>query len=198
MIKPFSNIKLRAKLITSFLIVSLVPLILFTIWNRYRTRDILLDRAQQGLLNNTQQTVNLLDQFVLQNLNTVRTQAQLPILVRYLSVPKDQRRSLNKEVENTFDTLVRRDILNIASYVLLDTQGIDILGTPTEDAGKSYREAPYFKRPLETGLPSISDVLYSQEEAGPIVYFSAPVRDKDNQTIGVLLLRYRALLPERP
>ena len=199
--KQFVNATLRVKLILAFLLVSLVPLTVLMLWNRQQTRKVLLDRAQQSVLSNTQQTAVVLEEFVTQNLNAVRVEAQLPPLVNYLSVPvserlplagRQTRSSLQAEVEATFETLVRRDVLNIASYALLDRQGTIVADTHPQNVGRSDQNLDYFQNPMQTGFPAISEVVYSKQDSAPILYFSSPVRDREGEVIGVLLLRYRA------
>lgn len=190
--KQLVNASLRVKLILAFLVVSLLPLTLLTLWKRQQTRQVLLDRVQQSLLNNTQQTAVVLEQFVTQNLNIVRVKAQLPSVANYLRVPVSERADLQTEVEETFETLIRRDILNIASYALLDRQGTIVWDMHPSNVGRSDRDRGYFQKPFQTGFPAVSDVIYSDRESEPILYFSAPVRDRAGEIIGVLLLRYRA------
>jgi len=190
--KQLVNASLRAKLILAFLVVSLLPLILVTFWKRQQTRQVLLDRAQQSLLNNTQQTAVVLEQFVTQNLNAVRVEAQLPSFANYLRVPVSQRATRQTEVEETFETLIRRDVLNIASYALLDRQGTIVWDTHPSNVGRSDRARNYFQKPFQTGFPAVSDVVHSDRESGAVLFFSAPVRDRAGEIIGVLLLRYRA------
>ncbi|NEO85229.1 MAG: HAMP domain-containing protein [Spirulina sp. SIO3F2] len=190
--KQFANATLRVKLILAFLVVSLLPLTILTVWKQQQTRRVLLDRAQQSLLNHTEQTAAVLEQFVTQNLNTVRVEAQLPPLVNYLSATVAERPAHQADVEATFETLIRRDVLNIASYALLDRQGQVLVDTRRENVGQSYGDARYFQQPLNSGFPAISPVLYSAQASEPILYFSSPVRDRGGEVMGVLLLRYRA------
>ncbi|MEM8640226.1 MAG: ATP-binding protein [Cyanobacteria bacterium P01_G01_bin.54] len=190
--KPFANATLRIKLILAFLLVSLLPLTLLTVWKQRETRRVLLDRAQQSLLSHTEQTAVVLEQFVTQNLNTVQVEAQLPSLVDYLSATPAERPAHQTDVTATFETLIRRDVLNIASYALLDRQGQVLVDTHRENIGQFYPEASYFQQPLNRGFPAISPVVYSAQASEPILYFSSPVRDRNGRMIGVLLLRYRA------
>ncbi|MGB0562597.1 MAG: ATP-binding protein [Spirulinaceae cyanobacterium] len=190
--KQFANATLRLKLILALLVVSLLPLTVLNVWKQQETRRVLLDRAQQSLLSNSQQTALMLEQFVSQTLNAVRVEAQLPTLVNYLSASPGVRPQSQGEVEATLETLIRRDVLNIAAYALLDRQGRVLVDTDPRNIGRDYAEEPYFQTPLETRFPAISSVTYSAQLAEPILHFSSPVRDRSGEIIGVLLLRYRA------
>ncbi|MEM9771356.1 MAG: ATP-binding protein [Cyanobacteria bacterium P01_D01_bin.73] len=170
-----------------------MPLTLLTLWNRQQNSEVLIERDEQNLLHNTEQTANFLDQFVIRNLNMVRTQAQLPSLARYLNETEpDQKARNTKDVETIFKTLVRRDVLNIASYALVNAEGTGVIDTHFEKVGDSYQSEPFFQQAMETGFPFVSDVVYSQEASSPIIFFSSPIRDKSDKVIGVLLIRYYA------
>ena len=191
--KKLIHATLRVKLIASFLAVSLVPITLLTVWNRQQNSEILLERSQQNLLHNTQQTANTLTQFLTQNLAMLSSQARLPDLGRYLNESNPERRSQYEgEVEDIFLTLTKRDVFNISSYALIDTNGVGVIDTRVEKTGNSYQDEPFFTQAMETGFPFISDVIYSVEASAPIIFFSSPVRDETNKVVGVLLIRYNA------
>ncbi|MEM6500440.1 MAG: ATP-binding protein [Cyanobacteria bacterium P01_C01_bin.89] len=191
--KQLIHATLRVKLIASFLAVSLVPITLLTIWNRQQNSEILLERSQQNLLHNTQQTANTLTQFLTRNLAMLNTQARLPTLGRYLGESDAARRSqYGKEVEDIFLTLTKGDVFNISSYALIDADGVGVIDTRFEKTGNSYKNELFFTQAIKTGFPFISDVIYSEEASAPIIFFSSPVRDDADKVVGVLLIRYNA------
>ena len=85
------NLTLRAKLIAAFVIVALVPLGLLAILNARTTQRALTEDANQALFAVASQTAASLDAFISANLNAIETEAQLPALVEYLSLPPAER-----------------------------------------------------------------------------------------------------------
>jgi signal transduction histidine kinase/HAMP domain-containing protein len=196
-VRPFQLPNLRSKLIFSFLGVALLPLLLLAWVNQRTTQKTLMDNANQTLLSAASQTALSLDAFIKTNLDTVRVEAQLPILAKYLSLPASQRQTIAAEVEAALLALSRKDTLNISSYALIDRQGRDILDTYTPDIGIDKSDRNYFQEPLKTGLPYVSPLQYSPTEQSSSLYFSSPVRNALGQMIGVLRIRYKAAAIQR-
>ena len=82
---------IRTKLIASFLIVALIPLLLLAFLNKQTTEKALTDNARQALSAAANETTNRIDAFIDGNLNAVRVEAFLPGLARYLSIAPKQR-----------------------------------------------------------------------------------------------------------
>ncbi|WP_242045090.1 hypothetical protein [Anabaena catenula] len=116
---------IRTKLIASFLVVALVPLLLLAFINKQTTEKALTDNAKQALSAAANETANRIDAFIDVNLDSVRVEAILPGLSRYLSLTPKQRDD-SPEMELATETLIRlsrKDMLNVFSYALLDLNG---------------------------------------------------------------------------
>ncbi len=189
-----ADLSLQVKITVAFLLITIIPLALLTFLNDRSVRQALIDEANQALLTGATETANKLDDFIQTNLDGIRTLAQLPALVDYLTLPVSERVGSHEEEEiiATLTALRRQDPINIASYALFNEQGIDLVDTFTPDIGIDKSNRNYFQAPLDTGLPYVSPVQHSptMDEAG--LYFSSPVRDGSGQIIGVLRVRYRA------
>lgn len=120
---------LRSKLVLSFLVVSLLPIFLLTGVNRQSTTAVMTQNANQALLAAASQTALRLDSFIQTNLDTVRVEAQLPGVIRYLQLSPEQQAESPEAMEAAaiFWSLARRDPSNILSYSLLNLQGITVL-----------------------------------------------------------------------
>jgi len=155
----FSSI--RTKLIASFLVVSLVPLLLLAFINKQTTEQALTDNARQSLSAAANTTANRIDAFVDANLNAVRVEAILPGLSSYLSLSKNKRENSYEEwlATETLIRLSRKDMLNVLSYALLDLDGQNVLDTNTPDIRKREADQDYFKQVLQTGLPDRKSVV---------------------------------------
>jgi sigma-B regulation protein RsbU (phosphoserine phosphatase) len=63
---------IRTKLIVSFLVVALIPLLLLAFINKQTTEKALTDNARQALSAEATETAHRIDEFIDGNLNAVR------------------------------------------------------------------------------------------------------------------------------
>jgi HAMP domain-containing protein len=192
----FSDYSLRRKLTTAFLFVALVPLILAGVLNNRTNRNVLTLAANDRLLAAARQTAASLDDFFHNQLQTVQTEALTFDEVGYLNLPEVARPGTPEEANSLALLKTYRDKapLDIDSYAILDTQGRVALAYPESDYGADESGLEYYTMPIESGRPFVSPVLFSSEETGPFLYFSAPIRNEDEQIVGVLRVRYNATI----
>ncbi|KYC40320.1 diguanylate cyclase [Scytonema hofmannii PCC 7110] len=191
---------IRRKLIASFLIVALIPLLLLGFINKQTTEKALTDNAQQALSVAANETANRIDAFIDGNLNAVRVEAILPGLARYLSLTPKQRDD-SPEMRLATETLIRlsrKDMLNILSYALLDLNGKNVLDTHTSNIGKDESVENYFKKPLQTGLSFVSGMKRMPTIPDLVtLFFSSPVRNAKGDILGVLRISYNATVVQQ-
>ncbi|AFY45415.1 diguanylate cyclase [Nostoc sp. PCC 7107] len=187
---------IRPKLIASFLVVALIPLLLLAFINKETTEKALTENVQQALSAAANQTSNRIDAFIDRNLNAVRVEALLPGLAGYLSLtPKERDNSPEKQLATeTLSRLSRKDLLNILSYSLLDLNGKNVLNTTnTLDISTDESKQDYFKEPLQTKLPFVSSMKRSPKIHDLVsIFFSSPVRNAKGDILGVLRVSYNA------
>jgi diguanylate cyclase (GGDEF)-like protein len=191
---------IRTKLIASFLIVALIPLLLLAFINKQTTEKALTENAQQALSAAANETSNRIDAFIDGNLNAVRVEAILPGLARYLSLaPKQQDDSPEKQLATeTLIRLSRKDMLNILSYALLDLNGKNVLDTYTSNISQDESVQDYFKEPLQTGLSFVSSMKRSPRIPGLVtLFFSSSVRNAKGDILGVLRVSYNATVVQQ-
>jgi diguanylate cyclase (GGDEF)-like protein len=191
---------IRRKLIVSFLIVALIPLLLLTFINTQTTEKALTDNAKQALSAAANETTNRIDDFIDGNLDAVRVEALLPGLARYLSLtPKQRDDSPEMQLATeTLNRLSRKDMLNIISYALLDLNGKNVLDTYTPNIGKDESVQDYFKEPLQTGLSFVSSMKQSPTISELVtLFFSSPVRNAKRDILGVLRVSYNATVVQQ-
>ncbi len=191
---------IRTKLIASFLIVALIPLLLLTFINKQTTEKALTDNARQALSAAAKETANRIDAFIDENLDSVRVEAILPGLARYLSLTPKQRDD-SPEMQLATETLIRlsrKDMLNVLSYALLDLNGKNVLDTYTPNIGKDESVEDYFKQPLQNGLSFVSAMKQSPTIPDIVtVFFSSPVRNAKGDILGVLRVSYNATVVQQ-
>ncbi|MEG4168588.1 MULTISPECIES: SpoIIE family protein phosphatase [unclassified Microcoleus] len=192
--RSFFN-SIRTKLIVSFLLVALIPLLLLAFINKQTTQKALTDNARQALYAQANQTANRIDGFIDANLNAVRVEAILPGLAAYLGLPPERRDDSPEEMlaTETLTRLSRKDMLNIISYALLNLKGRNVLDTNTPDVGRDESGQDYFQEPLKTQLSFVSSIRQSPTIPNLVtLFFSSPVRDAKGNILGVLRVTYNA------
>ncbi|WP_392531557.1 ATP-binding protein [Nostoc sp. C117] len=191
---------IRTKLIASFLIVALMPLLLLAFINKQTTEKALTDNAKQALSAAANETANRIDAFIDANLNSVRVEAILPGFARYLSLTPKQRDD-SPEMQLATETLIRlsrKDMINVLSYALLDLSGKNVLDTYTPNIGKDESVEDYFKKPLETGLSFVSSMKRSPKIPDLItLFFSSPIRNAKGDVLGILRVSYNATVVQQ-
>ncbi len=186
---------IRTKLILSFLVVALIPLLLLAFIDKHTTENALTENARQSLSAEATETAHRIDGFIDANLNAVRVEAILPGLAGYLALPPEQRNGSPQEMlaTETLTRLSRKDMLNIISYALLNLNGRNVLDTNTSDVGRDESGQDYFQEPLKTQLSFVSSIRQSPTIPNLVtLFFSSPVRDAKGNILGVLRVTYNA------
>ncbi len=185
-----STFPLRAKLIVSFLLITLVPIITLSSYNNRLMRDILTQQAETNLSNLAIETATSIDAYITSQLDIVRTEAQQPSLAKFLQSQSFARVENEPIALQTLLTFARKDPVFIVSYALLDTRGRNVLSTDQSQIGRDEGNYEYFAAPIANGMPYISNILFKTNY--PTIYFSAPIRAENGSIVGVLRGEYYA------
>uniref|UniRef100_A0ACD5GNJ6 Uncharacterized protein n=1 Tax=Desertifilum tharense IPPAS B-1220 TaxID=1781255 RepID=A0ACD5GNJ6_9CYAN len=97
--RTFQLSSLRSKLIVSFLSVALLPLLIVSAINQQAMQQALIASANQSLLATASQTALSIDAFIANNLNAVRVESQLPLVIRYLNSSVEDRNRQRADAE---------------------------------------------------------------------------------------------------
>ena len=191
--RGFADLSLGNKLISSFLIVTLIPIVGIVYYDTVTARRNLTDNANTILRSSASQTAASLDGFISDGLINVRTASQSYIWEEYLSLPPAERTGSQLEYAVNIDlrAIARRDQIFIDAVGLMDKNGIDVADTASGEVGSNKSTHKYVAEPLRTGLPS-STIQFSPSTNNLSVYFSAPIRDTNGNILGVLRIRYKA------
>jgi putative methionine-R-sulfoxide reductase with GAF domain len=194
---PFTNWSLRTKLVSAFLVVTLVPVAVISYLNYRSTTQALTQAANVKIAGAAQVTADEVDAFFNNTLNTTRVKAQDPAIVDYLLLPPHERSGSVEEeqLNQLLDTYRHEDQLFINSVGIIDTNGRSLLDTSPSEINVDKSDRVYFQQPLKTGLPYSSEVIFSEVTGQPSLYFTAPVRNPaDGKTVGILRIRYAAAI----
>lgn len=179
------------KLMLGFLIASLLPLGLVVYLSARETSAALERAAFRTLFAASSQAAASIDGFIDANLNEIGMEAQLSDFVEYLSKFSQDRTIENRHrILGILNSLVRKNSIFISSYALIDLDGKKLVDTNVTHIGNDVSSRDYFKQALETGLPYVSSVEFSQITGSPSLYFSSMVATQNGEPVGVLRVRY--------
>lgn len=184
---------LHSRLLSAFLLVTVIPLGLLVLISNQAMRTSLTDAAYFSLSAASSRTAVGLDAFVSTNLTILKTEARLPILNGYLRLTEAERLTTQVEasIRSALASFGDRDPVFIGSYALLDIHGRNLVDIKLEDEGDESKRS-YFTQALESDLPYVSPVEFSANDGRAYLYFSAPIHNTSGVAVGVLRVRYDA------
>lgn len=191
-LRRYNAYALRTKIIIAFTLVTIVPLIALGFINSRSFAQHLQTQSQTQLTSLAKIVADEIDGFIATQLDSVRTDSKQSAFISYLELPPYARNNSDEEVNARLAllSLTRKDPVFINSIALLDPNGKDILDTLNKYKDRNESGAPYFIRPIQTGLPYASNILFNGQEAQ--IYFSTAIKSQSGQTIGVLRVEYHA------
>ncbi len=183
----FSQIGLRIKLALGMLMVSLISIVVIAFWVGNIAEKALRSRMETMLAGAAAQVAAQLDTHLSNNIDIVRSQAQLPLLRAYLLGEKASDRQQGVtflEIGQTLLSFQARDA-HIVSYGLLNARGIVVADTVARNIGKDESSEDYFQKAM-SGISNVSDLRYRGSPPALVLAFAAPVKDAHGRPIGVL------------
>ena len=187
---------IRVRLITTFLIVGLVPLIALSFIQTTFLENAMMGQARSSLSTAAKQTAAGVDQFIQDNLALIAKQAALPEFSEYLYLPSNLRPGSAEESKmiSTINTLEIPSGNFSPSFTLANLFGIKFYDSNPQEIGKQIDKELYFQQPLLTNRPYFSPVIFDPKTGAASIYFSAPIKDRNQKNAGVLTVRYNALV----
>jgi len=180
---------LRAKLLTTFLVIVLVSLGVLTLLDSYIMGKSLTKSANQMLTSAGRQYADRLDEFNAKNMKSVQTEARLPTIVNFLS---NKVEPYNRQIMlEILIALKAKQTGAVLSYAVLNAEGINLLDTEIENIGKNESENTYYTEAVKNKRAYRSPVIFTNNE-NPALYFSSPIVDLSGEILGVLRARYHA------
>lgn len=188
----FNRYTFRAKLIIAFALVALIPLLVLGFYNNTITRSILTKEAQSTLADLSSQAASRIDTYLNIQVEEIRVQSEQPALISYLKMSPSERIDSPEESAafGTLQALSQKDRgVFIRSIALLNARGRNILDTANVNIGRDEGSFDFYKRPLETDLPYLSNITFLRSGEGSI-YVSAPIENEFGEIIGILRAEY--------
>lgn len=191
-LRRFNTYILRTKIIIAFTAVTIIPLIALGLFNSRSSAQTLQAQSRAQLTTVAKIVADKIDGFITAQLDSVHIDAKQSAFITYLELPRYLRRGSEEETNARIAllSLTRKDPIFIYSIALLDTNGIDILDTRNEYKDRNESGSAYFIRPLQTGLPYASNIVFNGQEAK--IYFTSAIKAQNGETVGVLRVEYDA------
>jgi GAF domain-containing protein/HAMP domain-containing protein len=187
---------IRVRLITVFLIVGLVPLVILSYIQTTFLETAMNNQVSVTLNTAANQVANGVDNFIQNNLDLIAKQGSLPQFSNFLYLPSNLRIGSKEEAEmiSTINTLEIPSGTYAPSYSLVNLFGIKFFDSNPQEIGKQIDKELFFQQPLLTNRPYLSPVIFDPKTGAASLYFSAPIKDINQKTAGVLVVRYNALI----
>lgn len=191
---------LRIKLTSIFLAIVLIPLVVVTIIESVLLQNAVQDQANTALRLAAQQVGASIDSFIQSNLDSVSKQASLSVFSAFLETSQTGSAVSSpekKEMITTIDTLRSGLAPYTPSYSLVNESGLILYDTNPKQINQSEINADYFLQPRLTGRPYSSSIEFLPGSGNAYLYFSAPIHNEKGEFIGVLKIRYDALILQK-
>jgi GAF domain-containing protein/HAMP domain-containing protein len=213
----FVTATLRIRLVTAFIAIVIIPLsILSAIQGQFAT-SVLTNELNSSMRLAAQQTAIGVEQFIQEKKATIDEAAAFPIFASYLRLPQSRRAgsAVEATLKTTLQVLDTTEVNNsiyLSSFALLDEEGNNVYDTLEERLNSKYspdiarsigldtvalshsltldeKSQEYFLVPMRAGVAYLSP-LQVINSSRSFLYISAPIKNEQGQTIGVLRARY--------
>lgn len=191
----FISTALGMKLITVSLATALLPLVVISVIQTNFTSGALRDQTNQALELAASQTATNVDDFLSTNQQLMLKEAELPVFISYLNLPPSMRKNSReeKELQLTLESIVAQSGKYLSSIGLINIDGKNVYDSNPLEIGNDEEGTPYFIQTVRTRQVYVSPVLFADNN-DPYIYFTAPIRNSQQQIIGVLRARYDGLI----
>lgn len=205
LIQRLNNWSIRRKLIGTFLVITIVPLILLGYLSNRASRLALTQAANSALFTVANQTANRIDSFFFQEIEIIQIEAQTALFHDYLSLPPEERQghALETQVltylqriawlhgeqdEEDENYLLGFSVLDRAGTIVFDTHDFPKENNPY--LGLDWSELNVYIHPILLGVPYSSQLESPQAGELTSLYFSARISNEFGHPIGVLVAHY--------
>jgi GAF domain-containing protein/HAMP domain-containing protein len=190
-IQQFPYFSLRTKMITAFAVTTILALAVLGFLNSRSVQRVLTVEAKDSLLNAASQTEETLRQYITTNFQSIKTEANLPVMIDFLSASENERQELVPQIQDTLSALADKNPDYIYSYAVLDLQGNVLADTQTSHIDSNEADLSIFKDVVNRSETILSPVEIDPFSSEPSLYFGTPVF-QNTTPIGVLRVRYNA------
>lgn len=185
--RQFHIFSLRAKLISSFVVITLISLVILILFVMISFMGVLTDEANEALFSAASQTSHSISDYLNTNISSIQTEASFPALVSFMTNSQGDQ---PHEVQEVLEILANKDA-NILSYGLVDLEGQVVADSTPQHVGRSEADLNYFAETLAGNNAVVSDVIFDPWTDIPSIFIGTPISENGN-TVGLLRLQIDA------
>ncbi|MCD4671294.1 MAG: cache domain-containing protein, partial [Anaerolineaceae bacterium] len=187
---------LRMKIFFISITISLVPLLAMSGFAFSFQQNLLEEKSKNYVelaANNEAEKINA---FIDSNLKNLNQQSTLTIFGDFLELPISKRNGSPQleELADTIETLSQSSEQKfLKSYGVIDANGLVVYDSYSPVTGAFEADQDYFRISYQLGeayISSINFLLYPLDSSE--IIFSAPIKNKSEEIIGVIRMRYSA------
>lgn len=189
---------LRLKILSLALAIVILPLSLLTTINLFSARNTYQEQTNTSLRSSALTVATRLDDFIMNNRDSIQAEAQLPAFSTYAAMDLSTRKNslAEKQVKIAQDSFLANLNLKerafLTSFAVLNKDGIVIYSSNPDEVGDIETGYDYFQQPMTNGMVHYSAIEFSGIDQKPYIYFSALLRDSARNLVGVLRIKYDA------
>ena len=193
-IRRFNSFTLQNKLHISFILLTVIPLLILGVYTNTITRQQGYETSTTDLTEIARLTAFQIDAFIDNQLISIFVDAQDPKFEEFLILsPEEQKNtSVQKNIRSGLDALARRNTIFIRSIAIIDTNGINIIDTNDVNIGRSESNFEFFNQTFQTNQRTVTGPVFNQQNGKASLFFSSPIRNEAGRIIGVLRTEYDA------
>ena len=180
------TMNIQSKLLYTYLLVSIIPLIILSSLAYFNASRALIDQAQDQMVQVTRKTLEQMDAFMSVCSNNTAELSQKSISsMAFLLDEFDE--DLSSSIDRYKTYIAQRPYINQIKLIKLD--GTEILSTLKPGLNKAIDESKYawFKSALASDDIYISDMYTSEDTGVPVVTMAAPVIEEGRKK-GIIAL----------
>jgi methyl-accepting chemotaxis protein len=177
---------LQGKLLTFFLLMSLVPLVTVSVVSFQRSKGSLQAMGQEMLQDTADGLMRTVDVLINDRQDDIKAWASIPAIIEGLQSKKyAEATRVITGLEKEYDVYKLIMLFDVAGNLVASSDP-NLLGGQGVDKNQADRE--WFKAAIK-GTVHIQDVHYSSTAKDNVMSFSAPVKNAGGQIIGVITSR---------
>lgn len=181
---------ITAKLTVILLLVSIVPMTFIAYYTLRESLKAISASEQNNLRLLAASIAGRLDQLIKDNHQIINIIATDHDVAAFLTATGNRRREYHQKATGAL-LRVKAASPDIASAYLMSVDGIMVAATYPEIVGKDISFRSYYIHGVR-GEKYVSDILIGSVSGESGVYFSGPVRGKDEKIIGVAVIKMNA------
>lgn len=175
----------RTKYTLTLLAVALIPSAFYITLEVKRLDQAIRENGLNALEASARFNAVQIENFLERGLNQVTSGSSLPSLAQFILSPAELRFANAAALREDLRSLQTVNRVFISSVAVLDSDGLNLIDTQTENEGRWEGDRDYYGLPLLTGKPEVSH--NESDESG--LFFSSVIYE-ETSPIGILRIRY--------